>query len=416
MFRILIIEDDTNKLRNVLSKLNNISDLDVDSIEHSIDALDAKRKLRTQCYDLMIVDIAIPQTKSSQVDLEGGIDLVDEILQRKEIYKTPTHIIGLTSKDEVFHKAFEKFNNKTLTVIRYSDIDEEWETQLTEGIIQRMESKKEIDSSPIEFDYDIAFITALAEPELSQVKALCTKWDKVDLPRDSTIYYTSKINQNGKDIKIVAAHAPQMGMCAASTLTMKLIENFHPRYIVMTGIAAGVKDGDNINLGDILIAEEVWDGASGKIKTNEKDEYLFLPDFRHKVLNDDIKNIIQNIKLERRYLDDIYGAFPLPTCRPKTVLNVHIGPMASVPAVIQNKDEIDKIKSHSRKLIGIEMEAYGVFYSAANSMSPKPIAISIKSVCDFADEHKSDNYQEYSAYTSAQFAFRLLLNELISKK
>lgn len=83
MFRILIIEDDTNKLRNVLSKLNNISDLDVDSIEHSIDALDAKRKLRTQCYDLMIVDIAIPQTKSSQVDLEGGIDLVDEILQRK---------------------------------------------------------------------------------------------------------------------------------------------------------------------------------------------------------------------------------------------------------------------------------------------------------------------------------------------
>ena len=75
MFRILIIEDDTNKLRNVLSKLNNISDLDVDSIEHSIDALDAKRKLRTQCYDLMIVDIAIPQTKSSQVDLEGGIDL-----------------------------------------------------------------------------------------------------------------------------------------------------------------------------------------------------------------------------------------------------------------------------------------------------------------------------------------------------
>ena len=153
MFRILIIEDDTNKLRNVLSKLNNISDLDVDSIEHSIDALDAKRKLRTQCYDLMIVDIAIPKDKGSQVDLEGGIDLVDEILQRKEIYKTPTHIIGLTSKDEVFHKAFEKFNNKTLTVIRYSDIDEEWETQLTEGIIQRMESKKEIDSSPIEFDY-----------------------------------------------------------------------------------------------------------------------------------------------------------------------------------------------------------------------------------------------------------------------
>ena len=131
------------------------------------------------------------------------------------------------------------------------------------------------------------------------------------------------------------------------------------------------------------------------------------------MLNEDIKNKLQNIKLERQYLDDIYNSYPVPSAKPKTILNIHIGPMASVPAVIQNRNEIDKIKGHSRKLIGIEMESYGVFYSAANSSNPKPIVISMKSASDFADEHKSDNYQEYSAYTSAQFAYKLIMNDLI---
>lgn len=411
MFKILIVEDDTNKLRNVLSKLEEISELDIDTIDHSIDAHDAKTKMRTICYDLVIVDIAIPLTKTTEINMEGGILLVEEILSR-DIYKKPIHIIGLTSKDQVFEKASEKFGNKTLSVIRYSDTDDEWESKLSEGITQRIESKKSINSIPVEYNYDVAFITALPTPELSQIKALLPQWNKVEIRQDSTIYYTAEMQRKDKLLKIVAAHAPQMGMCAASTITMKLIENFRPRYIIMTGIAAAVKDDDNINLGDILIAEEVWDGASGKIKTTEKEEALFLPDYRHKVLNEDIKNKLQNIKLERKYLDEIYHSFPVPASKPKTVLNMHIGPMASVPAVIQNRDEIDKIKGHSRKLIGIEMESYGVFYSAANCSNPKPIVISMKSASDFADEHKSDNYQEYSAYTSAQFAYKLIINDL----
>jgi nucleoside phosphorylase len=50
------------------------------------------------------------------------------------------------------------------------------------------------------------------------------------------------------------------------------------------------------------------------------------------------------------------------------------------------------------------MESYSVFYAAQNSTDPKPKAIVIKSICDFADSEKSDKYQKFAAYTSSQFA------------
>lgn len=58
------------------------------------------------------------------------------------------------------------------------------------------------------------------------------------------------------------------------------------------------------------------------------------------------------------------------------------------------------------------MESYGIFYSAHNATNPKPTPIVIKSICDFGDKHKADNYQIYAAYTSACFMYEFALNEL----
>jgi nucleoside phosphorylase len=63
---------------------------------------------------------------------------------------------------------------------------------------------------------------------------------------------------------------------------------------------------------------------------------------------------------------------------------------------------VDEIKLQHRSLLGIEMEAYGLFAAAASAEFPRPTPIAIKSVCDFADEDKSDEFQAYAAYTSAR--------------
>ncbi len=70
-----------------------------------------------------------------------------------------------------------------------------------------------------------------------------------------------------------------MGMTSASAMVAKAIVHFDPEYIIMPGIAAGVEK--DVNIGDIMVATEVWDYSSGKyeeiIESGEK-KIGFSPD------------------------------------------------------------------------------------------------------------------------------------------
>ena len=88
--------------------------------------------------------------------------------------------------------------------------------------------------------------------------------------------------------------------------------------------------------------------------------------------------------------------------------------MASGAAVLENRPLIQQITAHQRKVIGIEMETYGVFMACRCCSEPRPLAMSIKSICDFGDSNKTDNYQAYAAYTSAQYLYEFAIVELRS--
>jgi len=176
----------------------------------------------------------------------------------------------------------------------------------------------------------------------------------------------------------------------------------------MPGIAAGVK-GD-VNFGDILVADQTYDGTSGKITTTETGGKGFSPNSTPLSLDSDLKEKVRKYETKSRYLFELKEKWQ--GNKPDTDLRVKIGPVVSVPYVIQNKDELLNLKDHQRKLIGLEMEIFGLFYSANNGFNPKPKAMAFKSVCDFGDKEKTDNYQKYAAFTSAQFMYDFILNEL----
>jgi nucleoside phosphorylase len=198
-----------------------------------------------------------------------------------------------------------------------------------------------------------------------------------------------------------------MGMPAAAVLTMKIINNFKPNYLVMAGITAGIKG--QVNLGDILVADPSWDYGSGKIK-DEEGEAVFYPDPQPIRLNPDIKELLTLISNNNSLLDEIKSKWPAE--KPETSLKLHIGPVASGAAVLSHNSVIESIKKHNRKLLGVEMESYGVLYAATHCPKPRPIVIAIKSVCDFADSEKNDNYQRYAAYTSSSILYNLAMNYL----
>lgn len=48
------------------------------------------------------------------------------------------------------------------------------------------------------------------------------------------------------------------------------------------------------------------------------------------------------------------------------------------------------------------METYGMYYAAEWAIEPKPKFLAIKSICDYADQKKDDDYHNYAIYTSVK--------------
>lgn len=89
---------------------------------------------------------------------------------------------------------------------------------------------------------------------------------------------------------------------------------------------------------------------------------------------------------------------------------VHLGPLGAADQVIDDESRILEIQRNWRKLIGVEMETYGVYRACYESPDPKPRFVSFKSVCDFAAV-KSDSWQQYAAFVAAEFTAEFLRGE-----
>ncbi len=412
MIKVLIIDDNPDKLkvlRNLVEKNSNISEYDV-----AQDTVQARRFLQANFYDLVILDLNIPKRFGDDPLPENSVNLLKELNQSERLIK-PSNIIGLTIHDNLKIAYQSEFEIFLWLIILYVENSDSWEKQLNSRIDYLIKAKSTVlNSASSSHQVDLAFITALRAPELNAVLRLPLDWESFKIENDSSEYNRAKITINDKTISLLAVSSPQMGMIASSVLTMKIIHSFRPRYIVMTGIAAGIEG--KCNLGDLLIAELSFDHTSGKITKDKDGNTIFEPDYKPIELSRDLIDDLQSCKANRTYLDEIKHNWTSDN-KPNTSIEIHLGPMASGGSVVEDTYTIENIKHHTRKLIGVDMETYGVYYAANNCSKPKPIGvISIKSVSDFANTVKNDHFQNYASYTSAAFAFKFFTEKVFKQE
>ena len=410
MINILIVEDTKDKLDRIVKLIENEIDIPFGNLSTAQDIKEAKILLRKNKYDLMILDLVLPLDQDDNLATpEKGINFLNEINSHPTMHP-PIHIVGLTGFSDYKDQYSEKFSQFLWHLIDYKVEESDWQEKLKQIIFHLIKARQDF-LNPIHFkyDYDVAIIAALNKPELDQVLKLPANWEKINVNNDASLYFSGHFEREGKRLKVVCASAPQMGMVASATLAMKMINTFKPKYIIMTGIAAGYKD-DQMDFGDILIADQSYDGTNGKIITLEDGNNGFSPNPTPIPLDADIKEKIRSYENDHALFAKIKHGFN--GNKPTSELKIKVGPLVSVPYVVQNEDKFLSFKDNQRKLIGLEMESYGIFYSACNTINPKPIPIVIKSICDFGDSKKGDNYQIYAAYTSACFMYEFALNEL----
>jgi nucleoside phosphorylase/CheY-like chemotaxis protein len=404
--RVVIIDDDERKrlrITEVVQSSAGTGECVVECAESVSDGI----KLMSTATDLLVLDLNLPLRRGESPQRDGGLRFLKQISKGVSGVIRPNHILGVTAHEDLLAVCDSEFRQEAWELLLCDPASQAWEEVVQNKVIHIASfayGKTHTATA------DVAIISALKDVEFEAIQRLPGPWLRASIAGDDTRYFRTEWPSVNGGIRIVAAAAAEMGIAASSALTMKIACTFQPKIICMTGIAAGVKG----NPGDILVADESWDYGSGKIESGENGEIIFKTGAKHIQLDPGLKEMVSHFNREHiDVLPRIRSEWPAKP--PDAALQVVLGPFASGAAVVENKSLMNQVRGQDRKLIGLDMEAYGVFCAARLAPSPRPKCLVAKSLCDFGVPPKLDDWQPYAAYTSAQFIYHFVTQSLFSE-
>jgi nucleoside phosphorylase/CheY-like chemotaxis protein len=401
--KILIVEDIKSKrdsIKKVLSEA--VPDCEI-HIAKSF--LSASSLLEQVDFELLVLDLVLPLRDDGVPSQDSGIDLLTEIFEGINL-KSPNHIICISAHKEAIEKLGDATRTHLVHCIEYLESDTGWACSLASKAVYALKRVRSTNTFPQDFDIDIGIITSYPSVELAAILELGKQLGGEFHKLDELHYYRAEWSGKYQNLNVVACCAPSMGMTAACVTASKLINRFRPKYLVMTGIAAATSK--NLALGDVIVADTCFDYGSGKILDLDDGSRKFIPSPKQLTISARLMALLQPwaasqigmIELGRSWSKD--GKF---------VPKLEIGIMTTGAAVVQSETLVADLLASSRKVIGLEMEAYGVFQAAKLSSLPKPEVLVAKSVCDFADREKGDDAHSLAAFTSAGFVYNFFTSE-----
>jgi nucleoside phosphorylase len=389
--KILIVDDEATRYSVLIKNLQEMG-IERENIIICGSTTDATERLKSIKFDLLILDLLIPYWPEDEPNEQNSEDLLNELNSSDELIK-PSKIIGITADKTFLNRTVEKFEVEAWHVIEYEQSCSGWVKKI-QNCVQYLNNISDDKNRP-NSQCDLAIICALDDPELAEILRLNWNWQLPKPIDDHTFIYEGKFKSSGREYTVAAAHCSRMGMVATANKAASIINLLRPKVIVMTGICGGIKK--NTSFGDVIFAECVWDYQSGKLKKiGGASVFEIAP---HQIMaSTDIRSKMELFKADKQVVSNISSDFEGEiSAKPKLLL----GPIATGAAVVADADYVSTITSQNRKVLGIEMEIYGLYSAAENTSGLKPKFFALKSVCDFADVDKDDDYQKYCSYMSA---------------
>lgn len=396
MTSILLVEDEQSK-REQISRALTEAGVSLETIDVAADAFTAKRLLSRRRYTLLILDINIPARPDAPSAEGGGLEVLQSMRASTRVM-APEFIIGLTAYESGRKAAGEQFGASLWKVISYSPWEDSWKKTLQGALAEiRQRSGPPFPSDGSTHYTDIAVFAALPE-ELAPLLELDLGWTPTNVPHDPQQYWSGSI-PGPQQISLVAAASPRMGLPTAAVVCSKMIAAFRPRLIAVVGICAGFRDRTKI--GDLLVSEVCWDWGSGKWVEQRDADPLFKPAPYQWTLDADLRAQLTKAHVTGPILDRLHNEYT--GVKPSSVPSLLVNATASGGSVLQSQGHMDSVLRQHKNIVGIDMEAYSVFTAASMADSPRPKCLAIKSVCDFGDGAKDDDFHPYAAYLSATF-------------
>lgn len=402
MTKVLIVDDEPQRYRSFIDEAlkRGMQKEDFDFVQDVVSAHTSLIKVK---YDVIVVDMCLPQNAWDHATFSGGPSLLRLVREDPEI-KFPSYIIGITSETDRNHEIDVIFDQNPWVLLR-TRLGVAWEGRLL-NLVQDSVKSAQVESE-IGFDVDVCFISALKDPEFTALQGQCASLKEPEsIDASATCFKGAITLQGGSSASVVGAYCLRMGAVEASLLSAKLIAKYRPRLIVMVGICAGRQD--KVSYGDIIIGSPVWDYTlNSKIIAEPGKDKILLPGPDYISVDRGLLAKLDIFSGDSVFLDSMHANWQGE--KPRQVPALITSPSATGPAVVADSSVFQQIKELShRDVKGLEMEAYGVYAAARMAANPRPLFVSMKSVCDYGDFLKDDKYQKYAAYTSAAVAVEFI--------
>lgn len=250
---------------------------------------------------------------------------------------------------------------------------------------------------------DIGIITIVDE----EARAVCNGFG-MDMAQSKHInnrYYDESVyHTNVKDFRIVHTQCANQGNVSMAVTVMEFERLFHPRWMVLLGIAGSIRD--KINLCDVVIGTPVYyyesrrENADGTVDRR-------------------LRNYNMSFEMENhitRYRSLIHQPILAAAGSPQTTFNLHVTPIGTGEAVVGNNlSDIKKwLLSVNSKTGAVETEAAGfsaAFNESTNSLNDILI---IRGISDKADEDKSDKWRQ-PASDNAVTVLKDFISKMLSR-
>ena len=262
--------------------------------------------------------------------------------------------------------------------------------------------------------FDICILCALseeAEAVRSEFEARCQPFQSaVTEKRKYPYWHTICKNLREEPLTVLVMAMPFTGPVEIPIFVQSLLDEFHPRFIAMTGICAGDR---NVAIGDLVVASYAFPHDAGKIEPGNEGQDSLHPEWRTAGPQSRIIMYAQElttwkrplIKMKRRLLGRDLLAEEHPRCL--------IAPIASGMAV-QGNYPFPRLQEYNRKVAFLDQEV-AAFYRTMQE-SPEVSFLAVQSVCDTGDPAKNDQYHDYAAHASAVYLLHFIQEHVTEKK
>lgn len=390
--KILLVDDDKTGRTTTVTDISSVYGFEVTSCS---DTYTAKKHLSKNEFCLVIIDLYLPEYTNSEVSTDAGIKLIQYIFETNDNIIRPQGILVLSKN----LKEIEYYNQLLYYPVAVIDTtpQNDWESALHNRISYYANLHNNI---------DIAIITAI-DVEFNAIYD--DNWREDKSYGAITFYRKCFKNKYEQNVKAILFKAENKGMVSSSVAISTLLKFYNPRYLFMIGITGG--NPKKVKSGDIIVANKAYDYSFGAIIEGENDTFEFEPDYLSESADDDLINVFSSYKLNKNLLFNIRQKASIGTSFNQDI-KLHIGSIATGQSVIKSEEFVKRfIKNHNRGYCGIDMETYAVYYTC-RKLNRNVKFLSIKSVSDYADTNKSDEFQGYCAKLSTELLLHFISENL----